>query len=38
MARALRWAVSAGRAARGADRIPRRAVARASSPMAGRIR
>ena len=37
MARALRLAVEAGRSARGAGRIPRRAVARASSPMSGRI-
>ncbi|MEU6136965.1 thiazole synthase [Nocardioides sp. NPDC047086] len=37
MARALRLAVEAGHAARGAGRIPRQAVARASSPMAGRI-
>jgi thiazole synthase len=37
MARALRLGVAAGEAARGAGRIPRRAVARASSPMAGRI-
>jgi len=37
MARALRLAVEAGRAARAAGRIPRRATARASSPMAGRI-
>lgn len=37
MARALRLAVEAGLLARGAGRIPRRAVARASSPMAGRI-
>ena len=37
MARALRLAVEAGHAARGAGRIPRRAVARASSPMEGRI-
>ncbi len=37
MAHALRLAVEAGRAARGAGRIPRQAVARASSPMAGRI-
>jgi len=37
MGRALRLAVEAGRAARGAGRIPRQAVARASSPMAGRI-
>jgi thiazole synthase ThiGH ThiG subunit len=29
--------VAAGAAAHGAGRIPRRAVARASSPMAGRI-
>jgi thiazole synthase len=38
MARALRWGVEAGYAARSAGRIPRRATARASSPMAGRIR
>ncbi|OIJ26280.1 thiazole synthase [Nocardioides luteus] len=37
MARALRLAVEAGHAARGAGRIPRQAVARASSPMEGRI-
>lgn len=37
MARALRLGVEAGRLARGAGRIPRRAVARASSPMAGRV-
>lgn len=37
MGRALRLAVEAGRSARLAGRIPRRAVARASSPMAGRI-
>ncbi len=37
MARALRLGVEAGRTARLAGRIPRRAVARASSPMAGRI-
>lgn len=37
MARALRLAVKAGHVARGAGRIPRQAVARASSPMAGRI-
>ena len=37
MARALRLAVEAGHAARGAARIPRQAVARASSPMEGRI-
>jgi len=37
MAHAIRLAVEAGRAARGAGRIPRQAVARASSPMAGRI-
>jgi thiazole synthase len=37
MARALRLGVAAGAAAHGAGRIPRRAVARASSPMAGRI-
>jgi thiazole synthase len=37
MARALRLAVEAGHTARGAGRIPRQAVARASSPMAGRI-
>ena len=38
MARALRLAVEAGQQARGAGRIPRRAVARASSPTAGRPR
>jgi thiazole synthase len=32
MARAMRWAVDAGRAARGAGRIPRRYWAHASSP------
>ena len=37
MARALRLAVEAGRLAHRAGRIPRRAVARASSPMAGRV-
>jgi thiazole synthase len=37
MARALRLGVEAGYAARSAGRIPRLAVARASSPMAGRI-
>jgi thiazole synthase len=37
MARALRLAVEAGHAARDAGRIPRLAVARASSPTAGRI-
>lgn len=37
MARALRLAVEAGLAARAAGRIPRQAVARASSPMEGRI-
>jgi thiazole synthase len=37
MATALRLAVEAGAFARRAGRIPRRAVARASSPMAGRI-
>ncbi len=37
MARALRLGVEAGRAAWGAGRIPRRAVARASSPVEGRI-
>lgn len=37
MARALRLAVEAGVTARGAGRIPRQAVARASSPMEGRI-
>lgn len=37
MARALRLAVESGRLASRAGRIPRRAVARASSPMAGRI-
>ncbi len=37
MAGALRLAVDAGYAARHAGRIPRRATARASSPMAGRI-
>lgn len=37
MANALRLAVMSGRLARLAGRIPRRAVARASSPMAGRI-
>lgn len=38
MARALRLGVEAGWAARVAGRIPRRAVARASSPLEGRIR
>jgi len=37
MARALRLAVEAGEAAYAAGRVPRRAVARASSPMVGRI-
>ncbi|MFJ2754401.1 thiazole synthase [Nocardioides sp. NPDC087217] len=37
MARALRLAVEAGHTARAAGRIPRQAVARASSPMEGRI-
>lgn len=37
MARALRLGVEAGARARMAGRIPRRAVARASSPMGGRI-
>ncbi|MEV4999602.1 thiazole synthase [Nocardioides sp. LML1-1-1.1] len=37
MAGALRLAVLAGRMARGAGRIPRQAVARASSPVAGRV-
>lgn len=37
MAHALRLGVEAGALARGAGRIPRRTVARASSPMAGRI-
>lgn len=37
MARALRLGVEAGRLAHGAGRIPRRAVARASSPMVGRV-
>ncbi len=37
MAHALRLAVEAGYAARGAGRIPRRTTARASSPMTGRI-
>lgn len=37
MARALRLGVEAGWLAHGAGRIPRRAVARASSPMAGRV-
>ncbi|GAB3251694.1 thiazole synthase [Nocardioides dilutus] len=37
MARALRLAVEAGRTARRAGRIPRRATARASSPIRGRI-
>ena len=37
MARALRLAVESGRSARLAGRIPRRAVARASSPMLGRV-
>lgn len=36
MATALRLAVEAGRTARGAGRVPPRAVARASSPMRGR--
>lgn len=36
MGRAVRWGVQAGYAARAAGRIPRRAVARASSPMTGR--
>lgn len=37
MARAMRLGVEAGRAARLAGRVPRRAVARASSPVSGRI-
>lgn len=37
MAGALRLAVLAGRMAHGAGRIPRQAVARASSPVAGRV-
>lgn len=37
MAHALRLGVEAGRLAHGAGRIPRRAVARASSPMVGRV-
>jgi thiazole synthase len=37
MARALRWGIEAGAAARHAGRIPRLSVARASSPMSGRI-
>ena len=37
MARALRLAVEAGRAAREAGRIPRRAAARSASPLAGRV-
>jgi thiazole synthase len=37
MARALRLAVEAGVAARGAGRIPRRALARSASPLDGRI-
>jgi len=37
MARAMRLGVEAGLAARSAGRIPRRATARASSPMTGRI-
>jgi thiazole synthase len=37
MARALRLAVEAGVAARGAGRIPRRTTARSASPLAGRI-
>ena len=37
MARALRLAVEAGRAARQAGRIPRRAAARSASPLAGRV-
>lgn len=37
MARAMRHAVEAGRLARGAGRIPRREIARASSPMRGRV-
>jgi thiazole synthase len=37
MARALRLAVEAGAAARGAGRIPRRAMARSASPLEGRI-
>lgn len=38
MARALRLGVEAGLAARHAGRVPRRSVARASSPVTGRIR
>ena len=38
MAAALRLGVEAGRAAHSAGRIPRQAVARASSPRAGRVR
>jgi thiazole synthase len=37
MARALRLAVEAGAAARGAGRVPRRTTARPSSPLEGRI-
>jgi len=37
MARALRLAVEAGWTARAAGRIPRRAAARASSPVTGRV-
>ena len=37
MARALRLAVEAGAAARGAGRIPRRTTARSASPLEGRI-
>jgi thiazole synthase len=37
MARALRLAVDAGTAARGAGRIPRRTTARSASPLEGRI-
>jgi thiazole synthase len=37
MGSAMRLAVEAGRAARLAGRVPRQAVARASSPMAGRV-
>ena len=37
MARALRLAVEAGRAAHQAGRIPRRAAARSASPLAGRV-
>jgi thiazole synthase len=37
MARAIRLGVEAGHAARSAGRIPRRATARASSPVSGRI-